>query len=250
MKLVGRADLAEQPWFATGSGRAAHPEVDEAVATWIAERPRDEVLAAFEQAEAAIAPIYDAADTLADPQLAALGSIATVDDPLGPLKMPNVVSRLSETPGEIRHAGRAHGADTDAVLAELGVDTRRARAPARGGRRLTVPPLTWLYVPADRPDRVEKAIASRAHAVIVDLEDGVAPAAQGRGAREPAGAARPRAREKPVYVRINAPRTGLGQPDIDVVARSRSRASTFRRSSARPISRPCACSARRTRSTA
>ena len=41
-----------------------------------------------------------------------------------------------------------------------------------------MPPLTWLYVPADRPDRVEKAIASRAHAVIVDLEDGVAPAAK------------------------------------------------------------------------
>ena len=35
---------------------------------------------------------------------------------------------------------------------------------------MNVPPLTWLYVPADRPDRVEKAIASRAHAVIVDLE--------------------------------------------------------------------------------
>ena len=41
---------------------------------------------------------------------------------------------------------------------------------------MTVPPLTWLYVPADRPDRVEKAFASRAHAVIVDLEDGVPPA--------------------------------------------------------------------------
>jgi crotonobetainyl-CoA:carnitine CoA-transferase CaiB-like acyl-CoA transferase len=121
MRLVGRPDLAEQPWFATGSGRAAHPEVDEAVAAWIAVRPRDEVLAAFEQAEAAIAPIYDAGDTLADPQLAALGSIATVDDTLGPIKMPNVISRLSDTPGEIRHAGRAHGADTEAVLAELGV---------------------------------------------------------------------------------------------------------------------------------
>ena len=55
-------DLVEQPWFATGAGRAAHPEVDEAVAAWIAARPRDEVLAAFEQAEAAIAPIYDAGD--------------------------------------------------------------------------------------------------------------------------------------------------------------------------------------------
>ena len=43
---------------------------------------------------------------------------------------------------------------------------------------MTVPPLTWLYVPADRPDRVEKALASAAHAVIVDLEDGVAPGAK------------------------------------------------------------------------
>jgi len=34
---------------------------------------------------------------------------------------------------------------------------------------LELSPLTWLYVPADRLDRVEKAIASRAHAVIVDL---------------------------------------------------------------------------------
>ena len=41
-----------------------------------------------------------------------------------------------------------------------------------------VPPLTWLYVPADHPDRVEKAIAGDAHAVIVDLEDGVAPPAK------------------------------------------------------------------------
>ena len=41
---------------------------------------RDEVLAAFEAAEAAIAPIYDARDILADPQLAAIGAIADVDD--------------------------------------------------------------------------------------------------------------------------------------------------------------------------
>ena len=109
------------------------PEVDEAVAAWIAERPRDEVLAAFEQAEAAIAPIYDARDVLADPQLEALGAIATVADALGPLRMPNVVSRLSETPGEIRHAGRAHGADTEAVLAEIGVGPTSSSACANEG---------------------------------------------------------------------------------------------------------------------
>jgi crotonobetainyl-CoA:carnitine CoA-transferase CaiB-like acyl-CoA transferase len=123
LRLVGRHDLVEQEWFATGSGRVAHAdEIDAAVAEWIAARPRDEVLAAFEAAEAAIAPIYDARDVAADPQLAALGSIATVpDDELGPVEMPNVMARLSETPASIRWAGRAHGADTAEVLGELGV---------------------------------------------------------------------------------------------------------------------------------
>jgi crotonobetainyl-CoA:carnitine CoA-transferase CaiB-like acyl-CoA transferase len=124
LRLVGRADLTEQEWFANGSGRAAHvDEVDSAVASWIAARTRDEVIAAFEQAEAAVGPVYDALEILADPQLAAIGAIAAVpDDDLGRVLMSNVIARLSETPGEIRWAGRAHGADTAEVLAELGIE--------------------------------------------------------------------------------------------------------------------------------
>jgi crotonobetainyl-CoA:carnitine CoA-transferase CaiB-like acyl-CoA transferase len=122
LRLVGREDLIEEPWFASGSGRAAHVEIDDAVGAWIASRSRAEVLAAFESAEAAIAPVYDASDILADPQLRAIGAIVSVDDPeLGPIKMTNVISRLSETPGEVRTSGGRHGADTEAVLAELGV---------------------------------------------------------------------------------------------------------------------------------
>ncbi|MFH8746960.1 HpcH/HpaI aldolase/citrate lyase family protein [Streptomyces rimosus] len=37
-----------------------------------------------------------------------------------------------------------------------------------------VPPLTWLYVPGDRPAVVAKALASGADAVVIDLEDAVA----------------------------------------------------------------------------
>jgi crotonobetainyl-CoA:carnitine CoA-transferase CaiB-like acyl-CoA transferase len=118
LRLVGRADLVEQPWFATGAGRVEHvEEIDEAVARWIGERDRGAVLEAFEAAEAAIAPVYDASDVLADPQLAAIGAIANVDG----IKMPNVVARLSATPGEIRRAGGTQGEDTRAVLEELGV---------------------------------------------------------------------------------------------------------------------------------
>ena len=206
LELVGRPDLAQEPWFATGSGRAEHvDEIDDAVAAWIRERDRDDVMAAFETAGCAIAPVYDASDVLADPQLEALGSISTVEDlQLGPLRMPNVISRLSETPGQIRHTGGRHGADTAAVFAELGVKADElGDAPGRPGRMTAVPPLTWLYVPADRPDRVEKAIASRAHAVIVDLEDGVAPGAKEEARAGLAGLLSER-RRKPVYVRVNA----------------------------------------------
>ncbi|MEV7864773.1 CoA transferase [Streptomyces sp. NPDC088124] len=123
MRLVGRPELIDEPWFATGVGRAGHAEIlDDAVGSWMARQTRDEALAAFERAEAAIAPVYDIRDVMADPQYRALDTITEVDDPeLGPLRMQNVLFRLSETPGAIRWAGRPHGADTDTVLTELGL---------------------------------------------------------------------------------------------------------------------------------
>ncbi|MER6332426.1 CoA transferase [Streptomyces sp. NPDC001034] len=123
MRLVGRPELIEEPWFATGAERAAHAEVlDEAVGSWIAARTRTEVLAAFEKAEAAVAPVQDVRDVFEDPQYQALDTVTTVPDPeLGSLRLQNVLFRLSATPGAIRWAGRPHGADTDAVLAELGL---------------------------------------------------------------------------------------------------------------------------------
>ena len=123
MHLVGRPELIDEPWFATGAQRAEHADVlDAAVGSWIAARSRTEVLAAFEKAEAAIAPVQDIRDVMADPQYQALDTVTTVDDPeLGPLRMQNVLFRLSSTPGAIRWAGRPHGADTDEILRELGL---------------------------------------------------------------------------------------------------------------------------------
>ncbi|MFE5855701.1 CaiB/BaiF CoA transferase family protein [Streptomyces sp. NPDC056500] len=123
MRLVGRPDLVDEPWFITGAGRADHCDVlDEAVGHWIGRRTRAEALTAFEKAEAAIAPVYDVRDVMDDPQFRALESITEVPDPdLGPIRMQNVLFRLSETPGAIRWAGRAHGSDTEAVLTELGL---------------------------------------------------------------------------------------------------------------------------------
>ncbi|MFJ2177912.1 CaiB/BaiF CoA transferase family protein [Streptomyces sp. NPDC087851] len=130
MRLVGRPELIDEPWFTTGSGRAGHADtLDDAVGSWMARHTRAEALAAFEKAEAAIAPVYDIRDVMTDPQYRALETITEVQDPeLGPLRMQNVLFRLSETPGAIRWAGRPHGADTDAVLTELGLSAAEIAA--------------------------------------------------------------------------------------------------------------------------
>jgi crotonobetainyl-CoA:carnitine CoA-transferase CaiB-like acyl-CoA transferase len=123
MELVGRPELIAEPWFASGHTRAEHAdELDAAVAEWIAARSTAEVVDTFERAQAAIAQVYDVRGILADPQYRAIGTVQTVyDEELGPVKMQNVLFRLSDTPGAIRWAGRSHGHDTDEVLAEVGV---------------------------------------------------------------------------------------------------------------------------------
>ena len=123
MRLVGRADVVDEPWFATGSGRAAHADdLDGAVASWVGQRTRDDVLAAFDAADAAVAPVYDGGDIVADPQFNALGTVQYVDDDdLGRIAMQGPLFRMSRDNAPIRFTGRAPGADTDAVLGELGI---------------------------------------------------------------------------------------------------------------------------------
>jgi formyl-CoA transferase len=123
VRLVGREDLVAEPWFRDHAGRLAHQdELDALIGQWIGDRETDEVVRIFEQFEAAIAPIYSIADIFRDPQFEARETITSVDDPrLGPVKIQNIVPRLSETPGQIRHLGPDLGAHNHAIYVdELG----------------------------------------------------------------------------------------------------------------------------------
>jgi crotonobetainyl-CoA:carnitine CoA-transferase CaiB-like acyl-CoA transferase len=136
MQLVGHPEVIAEPWFKSGAERAKHAdELDAMVGGWIAEHPLDDVMREFEAAEAAVAPIYDIRHIMADPQFQALKTIIPVDDPeLGPIKMQNVMFRMSETPGGIRWTGRNPGADNADVYGRtLGLDEQRmADLKARG----------------------------------------------------------------------------------------------------------------------
>ncbi|MEZ5817391.1 MAG: CoA transferase [Hyphomicrobiaceae bacterium] len=121
MNLVGGEGTGDDPRYATNVERVKRAdEVDGMVADWIGERTLSEVLDAFEKVEAAIGPIYDAAQILEDPQYIARESVTTVEDAdLGRLKMQNVFPVMSRTPGRIKHAGPRIAQHQDEVLREL-----------------------------------------------------------------------------------------------------------------------------------
>jgi crotonobetainyl-CoA:carnitine CoA-transferase CaiB-like acyl-CoA transferase len=109
LDLIG---LGNDPELATFAGRAAHRDrIDAHLAGWIGARTRTEVLDAVEAAQAAAAPVYDMADIAVDPHLAARGALIEVDGDV----QQGLIARLSATPGRIRHAGRAVGADQDVL---------------------------------------------------------------------------------------------------------------------------------------
>ncbi len=111
MALVG---VERDARFTSFAGRVEHrDELDDIVRAWIAARPSADVLAAFDAAQAAIAPVMTMSDIGADPHYRARGAIVEVDG----VTMQGLVARLSATPGRIRWAGRPLDADGDAIRA-------------------------------------------------------------------------------------------------------------------------------------
>ncbi len=91
----------------------------------------DELLRRFEAAGAAVAPVNDIAQILADPHIRARGNVTTVDDAElgGRLRMQNIVGNLSATPGAVRWAGPRLGEHNREILVgRLGLDAAAVRA--------------------------------------------------------------------------------------------------------------------------
>ena len=107
-RVLGLLGVAGDPRFATFAGRMEHrDDLEEIVTTWIGARTVADVVATFDAAEAAIAPVMTMADVAADPHVRARGMVAEVDG----TPMQGLIARLSATPGRLRWAGRPLDAD-------------------------------------------------------------------------------------------------------------------------------------------
>lgn len=82
------------------------------------------------------------------------------------------------------------------------------------------PARSYLFVPGDRPERLDKALASGADRVVLDLEDAVAPAAKDAARAEVARALteRPAAERARIVVRINDAATDAFAADLAMLA--------------------------------
>ena len=104
---------------------AGRAELDGLVQAWIGARDATEALAALDAAEVPCALLNSVRDLFEDPQVKARENIVAVPDPrLGTVHVPNVVPRLTGTPGAIRHAGvRELGHDNEEIyLGRLGLE--------------------------------------------------------------------------------------------------------------------------------
>lgn len=118
--IMDRMDVTGDGIYGTITKREARrAEVDAFVSHWTSGMTRDEVLAACEAGQVPCGPVYGIDEIFEDPQYAARGNLVRIEDErAGELTLPAVCPRLSETPGAIRWAGRALGADSAAVLAD------------------------------------------------------------------------------------------------------------------------------------
>ena len=105
MKILG---LETDERFTTFAGRMEHRELlQELMGKWCATRTRDEVVAIFEEAEAAVGPVFDMSDIASDPHYAARNMIQIVGD----TPMQGLIAALSKTPGELRWEGKPNNSD-------------------------------------------------------------------------------------------------------------------------------------------
>ncbi|WEY41860.1 CaiB/BaiF CoA-transferase family protein [Paraburkholderia sp. SUR17] len=122
MNAIGRPDLADDPALARNDGRVARSaELDAAIVAWTSHHSIADVLAVLERAEVPAGRIYSVADIVSDPHYQARGMLLDTTLPGGAtVRMPGIVPKLSDTPGEMRWSGPSLGEHTQSVLAGLG----------------------------------------------------------------------------------------------------------------------------------
>ncbi|MBV8565460.1 MAG: CoA transferase [Methylobacteriaceae bacterium] len=119
--LVGRPELGgEGRWGTLAKREAERVEVDAFVVDWTSRHRADELLQLCETGQVPCGPLHSIEDIFGDPHYAARQNMTRLAvEGLGEIVVPNVVPRLTVTPGSAETAGPPLGANTDEILSQL-----------------------------------------------------------------------------------------------------------------------------------
>ncbi len=119
---IGREDLVEDERFATNDDRMENrSELAEELEKTLVEKSTDEWVEIFLEAGFPAAPIHNYQQVFEDPHTQAREMMVEMDHPVeGTVNGLGIPVKLSETPGEIRHAAPLLGEHTEKTLTELG----------------------------------------------------------------------------------------------------------------------------------
>ena len=134
--VMGRPELAGEGKYGTFAQRWENRvEVDALVGEWTKQHTRDEVLDACAEGQVPAGPVYAIDEIFEDPQYKARENMIEMTDPrVGTLKVPNVVPRLSETPGAVDTLGPSLGQHNEEIYTGLlGIDAARLAELAEAG---------------------------------------------------------------------------------------------------------------------
>ncbi|MFC7923635.1 CaiB/BaiF CoA transferase family protein [Streptomyces cinereoruber] len=133
-QVLGRADLADDPAFATNAARVAgRAATDAAVAAALAPLTAEEALARLDAAGIACARLNSVAELADHPQLTARDRWREVESPVGPLRslLPPIV--FPDAPEPRMDRIPSLGQDTGEVLADLGLREAEVKALREAG---------------------------------------------------------------------------------------------------------------------
>ncbi|MES1924655.1 CoA transferase [Salinisphaera sp. T31B1] len=121
-EAIGRADMNDDPRYATNEARVARrEEVDAIVGGWIGERTRDQVMDVFARKGITAAPVYGVDDIVDDAHFIEREIFVDIpDEDLGQATTHSPLPRLSRTPGSLRRPAPRLGEHSAEILAEAG----------------------------------------------------------------------------------------------------------------------------------
>jgi formyl-CoA transferase len=135
MKVIDRADLADDPSLQDNAGRVAQADmIDAAIEAWTQSREVSQILEVLATHRVPSGRVYTAKDIVQDPHFLARGMILEQTTRDGhTMAVPGVVPKLSDTPGTIRTAAPGLGDDTQAVLQGLGLSPSQLQVLNKAG---------------------------------------------------------------------------------------------------------------------